>query len=610
MEPTRRPLDTRCLAVALTLALLPACGGSGDASNPAPNPSASASNTPIASLCSAALAASADAAVSVRSAAPGKAHGGLGPDTRDPRDFVFGHRAGVQAARAQSTDVQTTAAASDVGDIAVLQDDGSLIVSPNPFDLSGQGVRFQPNGRGGYDAMRTDATFRSTLGTRLRLGDDDTFAVTTAFSFPFYGQGQTAAFVNSDGNVTFGRSDTAQDERGLGRLLAGPPRIAPFFADLDPSSVGGIFVDNAGDALTVTWCGVPGFDSASTVTTQTSLFPDGSVEVKFASVSLGDGIVALSPGATSGFASVDLKAAGPTNGGTAAVGERFAAAADIDVVAASRLFYQGHADSYDQLVFWTDTGVVTRDTFAYESTFSNAIQGLGADTFDLSSELGSGGQVSSVLVMDRLTKYPADPTARVPGVGENTTLALLGHETGHRWLATLRFRDAMGASSDLLLGRDLVHWSFFFDSDASFMEGNDIADEGGGSFRTVGADLRYSALDLYAMGLVDASEVPPFFFVENPRASQTRESAPQSGVGFQGTRHDLMIADVVAAVGPRDPPASRSPRLFRQAFVYIVSPGRTADQASLDKLERIRAAWEPFFASATGGRMSLDTHLH
>ncbi len=605
--PTRRPVEASFpLIVLIALSLLPSCGGSNSSSSsPSPSPSAPVTASP----CSAALAASADATVSVRSLAPGKAHGGLGPDKRDPRDFLFGHRAAPQGARAQSTDVGATASA-DVGDIAVLQDDGRLIVSPNLFNLAGQGIRFQPNGRSGYDVARTDATFRGDLGTRLRLGDDDTFAVTTTFSFPFFGQGQTAAFVNSDGNVTFGKSDTAQDERGLGRLLAGPPRVAPFFADLDPSKGGGIFVANGSDVLTVTWCAVPGFDSTSTVTAQTSLLADGSVEVKFGSVSLGDAIVAVSPGATSGFASVDLAGAGPTSGGTAAVGERFAASADIDVVAASQLFYQSHADSYDQLVFWTDTGVVTRDTFAYESTFSNSIKGLGSDTFDDSSELGSGGQLSSVLVMDRITKYPADPTALVPGVGENTTLALLGHETGHRWLATLRFRDATGASSDRLLGRDLVHWSFFLDSDASFMEGNDIQDQGGGSFRTVGADLRYSALDLYAMGLVDASEVPPFFFVDNPRASQTRESAPQSGVTFQGTRHDVTIADVIAAVGPRDPSASSSPRLFRQAFVYIVSAGRSADQTSLDKLDRIRAAWEPYFASATGGRMSIDTRLH
>ena len=169
--------------------------------------------------------------------------------------------------------------------------------------------------------------------------------------------------------------------------------------------------------------------------------------------------------------------------------------------------------------------------------------------------------------MDDLSKYPTDPTVRVPTVGENTTLALLGHESGHRWLATLAFKDASGASSDLLLGRQRAHWSFFFDSDASFMEGNDIEDLGGGSFRTTAAVQRYSLLDLYAMGQVDASEVPPLFFVEGPSGlSQDRESAPRTGVTFSGRRHDLTIGDIVAAMGPRQPvpqpgPATAPPGL-------------------------------------------------
>ena len=54
---------------------------------------------------------------------------------------------------------------------------------------------------------------------------------------------------------------------------------------------------------------------------------------------------------------------------------------------------------------------------------------------------------------------------------------------------------------------------------------------------------------------------------------------------------------------------SQSPKLHRQAFVYVVGKGRTADSAAVDKLGRFRTAWEPFFAAATGGRMTLDTRL-
>ena len=48
------------------------------------------------------------------------------------------------------------------------------------------------------------------------------------------------------------------------------------------------------------------------------------------------------------------------------------------------------------------------------------------------------------------------------------------------------------------------------------VEGNDIVDHGGGSFSTRAAAERYSLLDQYAMGLVDQTQVPPFFYVENP----------------------------------------------------------------------------------------------
>ncbi len=105
--------------------------------------------------------------------------------------------------------------------------------------------------------------------------------------------------------------------------------------------------------------------------------------------------------------------------------------------------------------------------------------------FDTAGDFGSAGRLQSIVMMDRLSKYPEDPQTQA--LGEFSTLGLLGHESGHRWLALLQFVDHNGRVSDDLLGRDLVHWSFFFDSDASFMEGNNIQDLGGGSFRTAGA---------------------------------------------------------------------------------------------------------------------------
>lgn len=599
-----RPLAPRTLAPLLLAALLPGCGGSGGspaAGSPAATPTPTSSSNP----CVAALAATAGVSSSAAGRSP-KADG-LGHDDRDPRDFLALHllpRGGPVSSRAASP------SAARSGDIAVLSDDGSIVVGANAFDLGGAGLRFGPNGRGGYDVQRAGGGFRADLGRRLRLADDDTSEEPLAFAFPFYGLARSSAFVNSDGNLTFGEGDVATSARSLGRVLSGAPRVAPFFADLDPSAGGGVFVSAAPDAFTVTWCAVPDFDATGKVTAQASLLPGGAVELRIdGSTTLKDAVVALSPGATGAFAAVDLSAAsGTADGGLGAVGERFAAEAALDLVSAARRFYAGFADAYDQIVFWSDARVVESGTFAYETTVQNEITGIGQDLESFASSYGSGGRLSSLVVMDDLGKYPADPAQLANG--ENSTLALVAHETGHRWGATLRFRDREGVASDAWLGRQRAHWSFFCDSDASVLEGNDVEDQGGGRFRTVGAVRQYSPFDLYAMGLLAERDVPPAFFVEGPTGtSQTRESAPRTGVSFSGTRREVTIADVVAAMGPRNPPASRSPRVHRQAWVYVVSLGRTADPAAIAKLETIRSAFEEFFEGATGGRMTVETGL-
>jgi hypothetical protein len=372
-----------------------------------------------------------------------------------------------------------------------------------------------------------------------------------------------------------------------------------------------VFVLAAADQFTVTWCNVRGFDSQRTVSAQVTLLPDGVIEMKFAdSVNLLDGIVALSPGRTGTFAAIDLSLDGPTGGGGAAAGERFAERGSLDTSAVAQKFYRSHGDFFDQLVIWTDQRLL-RDAFAFETTVANEIRGIGIDVFDLARDFGSAGRLRSIAVMDSLTKYPDDPTVRVPGIGENSTLSVLGQEVGHRWLAFLNFRDHNGRTSQALLGRGQAHWSFFFDSDASVMEGNDIEDLGGGSFRTVATVQRYSALDQYAMGLLRDSDVPPFFWVESPTnivPNRVTEDGPQTGVTFNGTRRTVVIQDVMAVEGPRQPSALESSRVHRQAFIYVNTSAAT-NQADVAKLDNIRRQWVNFFSQATNGRMAAETRL-
>jgi hypothetical protein len=511
----------------------------------------------------------------------------------------------------QRTSVSPSRSNADVGDIAVVQDEGDLILPPNTYDLRSLGLRFTRNGAGGYNVTRIDGNFRAAIGTRLTLTDDDSASSTVPFGFSFYGKTQTAAFVNSDGNITFEEADKSSTERNIARLLTGPPRVSPFLADLDPTTGSGrIFLNAASDQYTVTWCNVRGFDTTQNVTVQATLLPNGNIEMIYgATITLGDAVVGLSPGRTGTFTTVNMSDSGPTDGGSAAVGERFAQNAQVDLVALTTKFYRSHNDNYDQLVLWADAPVIT-DAFAYETTVKNEIRGIGVDTYDLAADFGSAGRLRSLVVMDWLGKYPDNPAQKF--LGENNTVSVLGQECGHRWLAFLEFRDRNGQRSQALLGRDLAHWSFFFDSDASVMEGNDIEDLTGGSFKTVAAVQRYSRLDQYAMGLLSASDVGGFFYVESPTnmsSNRTPESAPEVGITFNGTRRDVLMQDITAIQGDRVPSAADSAKVHRQAFVYLVSSGKTADPGQVSKLDSIRRAWETFFLQATERRMQAITTL-
>jgi hypothetical protein len=537
-------------------------------------------------------------------------YGRFGADARDIRELLQQSAAAaagrgriVEQGRLHPADVARPA--SDVNDIAVLEDNGGdLIIRANPFDLSNRGLRFEPSS-GGYVVSAASAEFRAPLGRALALTDDDTVAQTLAAPLTAFGRQVTSLFVNSDGNITFERGDNESTERGIARLLSGPPRIAAFFADLDPSAGGRVFFSSTPEAAVVTWCMVPGFEQPQTVTVQVVAHAGGAIEIKFGNVDLTSGIVALSPGSAGTFTPIDLARAEPSTG-AGAIGEQFRSSPSLDLVAASRRFYETHSDAFDQLVFWTDSPVMD-DAFAFEATVQNAITGIGVDRLDASRLLGSAGALQSVVNMDRVAKYGDSPVARM--FGENSPLGILAHETGHRWLARLVFRDADRAVSDQLLGRQLAHWSFFMDSDGSVMEGNEIEDLRGGVFRTGSAGEKYSRLDLYAMGLAAPSEVPPWFFIDAPLSTRTRENAPIAGITINGTRRDVLIQDVIDAMGPRVPAAADAPRVWRQAFIFVRRAGAFHDPLDLTRLGRIREQWPAFFSRATENRMTVRTTL-
>lgn len=81
---------------------------------------------------------------------------------------------------------------------------------------------------------------------------------TYGFTFSFYGTSYTGVFVNDYGQLTFGTAD-ADFTPTPPEMLAGPPRIAPFWANLSPgigtvTAVGGpVVAGTPFGGLTITW---------------------------------------------------------------------------------------------------------------------------------------------------------------------------------------------------------------------------------------------------------------------------------------------------------------------------------------------------------------------
>jgi hypothetical protein len=548
-------------------------------------------------LCvlSAALALLAAAGQGARDTLPKCATGTVGS-----RDLLALHQywrqAGVvRAASAGPADL-------DRDGVAVLEDAGDLVARRNPFDLDGAALRFSPRASGTYEIARL-ALPLDAPGTSLELGSDDAKAVELPFTFRFYGLGYSRVFVHADGNLTFGVADPGPSDRSMGRFLSGPPRIAPFFADLDPSR-GGIVAARLGpDRAVFSWSAVPGGGQINRNSFQIALLPTGEIDFVYGEMQSREAIAGLSPGAALNLTAVDLAAAQPSSLSGAAA-ERFSETEKLDLASTVRRFYASHSDLFEQVVVYTSRPLnPLAGTLAFEINVQNHVQGIGLDPVDDSAAWGSGGRLESVVFMDSV-----DPYLDVDG------FEILGHEVAHRWLAHFRFKDASGSSSGALLGRGNVHWSFFLDTDASVMEGNDIADLGGGRFETVDFTRGYSPLDQYAMGLRGPEEVPPFFYVEGaddfrPNRAYKVSTAPEAGVSFTGVRRAVRMEDVLAVMGPRVPDAAHAPRSSRLAFLLVSDASAPATPVRVGGVARIRTRLEDHFRAATGGRATVQTSL-
>ncbi len=494
--------------------------------------------------------------------------------------------------------------AYQVGQIAVIEDNGTLVSEANPFDLAGAAMQFLRRPNQSMSAVRFTRGIKTPFGTRLALGDDDSVEIEFPpdFRFPFGEAVYRSVFINSNGDLTFGTPGGGGFGAGsVTRFINGPPRIAALYTDLNPAAAAGeagVYLRFLPGRVRVTWFELPEYGTENRNTVQVTLFTNGRSTVVFGDrVEAEEALVGVFPGGDAVPELIDYSEELPFRPQPVAIVERFSTAAQVDDVGISRAFFENFQDRYHHLTVWLDFPHSLGGAFAFELTVKNSTRGTGEALWDLTDLYGSRGPLESYVQMGDFSRYPEDPD--VPALRVFTSMHLLAHEAGHRWLAKVRYLTPSGERSDGLLGRSLAHWSFHHDTDASVMEGNDLRDNGDGTFTTVAATSGgYSALDQYLMGLIPPQEVADFFWVDNVTTPE-RDASPEVGVTFRGDRVDVGVDDVIAAEGPRIPPAGVAPTRFRMAFLLLTRQGEPPSQASLDKLERFRRRFTTYFNEAT-----------
>jgi len=321
----------------------------------------------------------------------------------------------------------------DVGDVAVIVDDGTLIIppqAPNPYDiLAGTTISFSPGGGGFLVGSVAGGIVDDPVGASLGLTDDSALPVEVVDSgtfagFPFFGTtyGTEEIFVGSDGHVTFGDGDGASTARDAARHIGGPPRVSALLVDLDVGSGGDIRAEVNAFTVVVTWDGVPEFSDAGIVnsnTVQAVLHFDGSIDLNYGSVDVSVGVVGVAEGNDiTPFSEIDYTADLPGTFPAGAIFEEFIPGnplPQMNTLGVAQKFLESHPDEFDFIVIFSDFLVdIGGGAFAFHQGVQNQTFGLGnRAVFDDTAVLenaatGPIDELESVLNMNRIGLYWPD----------------------------------------------------------------------------------------------------------------------------------------------------------------------------------------------------------
>ncbi len=128
------------------------------------------------------------------------------------------------------------------------------------------------------------------IGTRLNtIGDDEQFAVTLPWSFPFYGSSYTDAKISSNGNIHFSADTLDYGNRAIPSGRLPNAMLAGFSDDLSPQNGAGIYYYNdvANNRFIVQYDSIPhyGTTTVGVYTFEMILYSNGLIVFQYQSLS-------------------------------------------------------------------------------------------------------------------------------------------------------------------------------------------------------------------------------------------------------------------------------------------------------------------------------------
>ena len=283
-------------------------------------------------------------------------------------------------------------------------------------------------------------------------------------------------------------------------------------------------------------------------------------------------------------------------------------------------------DEFDLFVFHNEFPVDRQNLGTPGNGQRADVKGIGVEHRNRTPACGSGRLKRHwQLPVSMRSRSVLDKSAHGGTDAHDKGLALFAHEFTHAWTAHLSYlRD--GEREPLFGNFCACHWRFDLHTPAAFpwrgTEVPSIMAGGGGRYWRDNGDGTYTSianywgsgpswLDLYAMGLASADEVPDMFILRDLESvdgqGYCRRGRYCDGAVWTGDKEIVSIDQVVAAEGPRIPSALDAQRDFNAGFVYLLEPGQAPDPDLLRLHAEYRAKVIEHWSHVTGGRSRMTT---